>query len=204
MKWRTARAVGLAVTLAAGGLSMAFGAQAQGIPGMRGHDHTGVTVPDMAQAVAFFTDIVGCRKAMSFGPFKDDKGTFMADALGVHPRAVIEEITLIRCGHGSNIELFKYTAPDQSDATAKNSDIGGYHIALYVDDVKAAKAYLDGKGVKTMMGPIPVEEGPAAGQTILYFAAPWGLQLEAISYPDGMAYEKDAPVVLWSPKDPGK
>jgi hypothetical protein len=30
------------------------------------------------------------------------------------------------------------------------------------------------------------------------------LQLEAISYPDGMAYEKDAKTILWSPKDPAK
>lgn len=179
-------------------------ASADSIPGMRGHDHTGITVPDMKQAVDFFTTIVGCKKAMSFGPFADDKGTFMQDLLGVDPKAVIEEITQIRCGYGSNIELFKYTAPDQKDATPKNSDIGGYHIAFYVDDVAAAKAYLEGKGVKTRMGPLPVKEGPAAGQTILYFQAPWGLQLEAISYPEGMAYEKGAETVLWSPKDPAK
>lgn len=185
----------------AGGANVAL---ADSIPGMRGHDHTGITVPDMQQALDFFTNVVGCEKAMSFGPFADDKGTFMQDVLGVDPKAVIEEITMVRCGSGSNIELFKYTAPDQKDATPKNSDIGGFHIALYVDDVAAAKTYLDGKGVKTRMGPIPVNEGPAAGQTILYFQAPWGLQLEAISYPNGMAYEKDAKTVLWSPKDPSK
>jgi catechol 2,3-dioxygenase-like lactoylglutathione lyase family enzyme len=179
-------------------------ASADAIPGMRGHDHTGVTVPDMKQAVSFFTDVIGCKKAMSFGPFADDKGTFMQDLLGVDPRAVIEEITLVRCGFGSNIELFKYAAPDQKDATPKNSDIGGYQIAFYVDDVAAAKTYLEGKGVATRMGPLPVKEGPAAGQTILYFQAPWGLQFEAISYPSGMAYEKDAETVLWSPKDPAK
>jgi catechol 2,3-dioxygenase-like lactoylglutathione lyase family enzyme len=185
----------------AGGANVAL---ADSIPGMRGHDHTGITVPDMQQALDFFTNVVGCEKAMSFGPFADDKGTFMQDVLGVDPKAVIEEITMVRCGSGSNVELFKYTAPDQKDATPKNSDIGGFHIALYVDDVAAAKTYLDGKGVKTRMGPIPVNEGPAAGQTILYFQAPWGLQLEAISYPNGMAYEKDAKTVLWSPKDPAK
>ncbi|WP_191836836.1 VOC family protein [Mesorhizobium sp.] len=179
-------------------------AAADSIPGMRGHDHTGITVPDMKQAVDFFTEVVGCKKAMSFGPFADDKGTFMQDVLGVDPKAVIEQITMVRCGSGSNIELFKYTAPDQKDLTPKNSDIGGFHIALYVDDVAAAKAYLDGKGVKTRMGPLPVKEGPAAGQTILYFQAPWGLQLEAISYPNGMAYEKGAETVLWSPKNPEK
>ncbi|MER8866154.1 VOC family protein [Mesorhizobium sp. M0751] len=190
--------------LAAALLGSMGAASADSIPGMRGHDHTGVTVPDMQQAVEFFTEVVGCKKAMSFGPFADDKGTFMQDLLGVDPKAVIEEITLVRCGHGSNIELFKYTAPDQKDLTPRNSDIGGFHIAFYVDDIAAAKTYLDGKSVKTRMGPLPVTEGPAAGQTILYFQAPWGLQLEAISYPNGMAYEKDAETVLWSPKNPEK
>jgi catechol 2,3-dioxygenase-like lactoylglutathione lyase family enzyme len=199
MKTLTTGAVAAATVLAGVGA-----AAADGIPGMRGHDHTGITVPDMKQAVEFFTDVLGCKKAMSFGPFADDKGTFMQDLLGVHPRSVIEEITLVRCGFGSNIELFKYTAPDQKDATPKNSDIGGYHIAFYVDDVAAAKTYLESKSVATRMGPLPVNEGPAAGQTILYFQAPWGLQFEAISYPNGMAYEKDAETVLWSPKDPAK
>lgn len=194
------RTVLLASVLCAG----ASFASADTIPGMRGHDHTGVTVPDMKQAVDFFTDVVGCKKAMSFGPFADDKGTFMQDLLGVDPKAVVEEITMMRCGFGSNVELFKYTAPDQRDLQAKNSDIGGFHIAFYVDDVAAAKTYLEGKGVATRMGPLPVNEGPAAGQTILYFQAPWGLQFEAISYPNGMAYEKDAETVLWSPKDPSK
>ncbi|CDX16765.1 Glyoxalase/bleomycin resistance protein/dioxygenase [Mesorhizobium plurifarium] len=193
-----------AAILAASLLGAMGAASADSIPGMRGHDHTGITVPDMKQAIDFFTNVVGCKKAMSFGPFADDKGTFMQDLLGVDPKAVIEEITMVRCGTGSNIELFKYTAPDQKDLTPKNSDIGGFHIAFYVDDVAAAKAYLEAKGVKTRLGPLPVKEGPAAGQTILYFQAPWGLQLEAISYPQGMAYEKGAETVLWSPKDPTK
>jgi catechol 2,3-dioxygenase-like lactoylglutathione lyase family enzyme len=179
-------------------------AQADGIPGMRGHDHTGVTVPDMTQAVTFFTDVLGCKKAMSFGPFSDPKGTFMKDVLDVHPRAVITQITMMRCGFGSNIELFSYQSPDQQVNQPKNSDVGGYHIAFYVDDIRAADAYLREKKVWTHFGPVPIKEGPAAGQTILYFKAPWGLQLEAISYPDGMAYEKDSPVKLWDPKKPGE
>ena len=58
--------------------------------------------------------------------------------------------------------------------------------------------------MKTFFGPFPVEEGPAAGQTITYFLAPWGLQMEIISYPKGMVYEKSSPVVLWSPREPAK
>jgi hypothetical protein len=73
-------------TLATAVLASIGTASAGSIPGMRGHDHTGVTVPDMKQAVDFFTEVVGCKKAMSFGPFADDKGTFMQDLLASIPR----------------------------------------------------------------------------------------------------------------------
>lgn len=189
-----------ALTLSAAA-SSAF---ADSIPGMRGHDHTGITVPDVKAATAFFTDVLGCAHAMSFGPFSDDKGTFMQDAVNVNPRAVIDEISMVRCGYGSNIELFQYQAPDQAKTLPKNSDIGGHHIALYVDDIAKAAEYLRSKNVKTMQGPIPVNEGPAAGQSILYFLTPWGLQMELISYPKGMAYESSAKTVLWSTTEPMK
>ena len=183
---------------------LALPASAESLPGMRGVNHIGMTVPDIAEATAFFTDVLGCAKATSFGPFRDDEGTFMQDLLNVDPRAVINEITLIRCGNGSNIELFDYDAPDQQTTFPRNSDIGGYHVAFYVDDIDAAAEYLKGKGIRTLLGPLPVTEGPAAGQTILYFYTPWGLQMEAISFPDGMAYEEGADTVLWSNTDPAK
>ncbi len=179
-------------------------ADADSLPGMRGVNHIGLTVPDLAQAEGFFVDVLGCQKALSFGPFRDDTGTFMADLLDVDPRAVVEQISMVRCGFGSNIELFKYTAPDQKTVTARNSDIGGHHIAIYVDDIDAAASYLKAAGIRTLMGPLPVSDGPAAGQSILYFFAPWGLQLEAISFPKGMAYEASGGPVLWSNTDPAK
>lgn len=193
----------LSITLSSLAL-MASVAGAETLPGMRGVNHIGVTVPDMAQAVSFFSEVLGCEKATSFGPFLDDTGTFMQDLLAVDPRAAIHEITLMRCGFGSNIELFNYTAPDQKTVESRNSDIGAYHIAVYVDDIDAAAEYFKTKGIKTLMGPLPVNEGPAAGQSILYFYAPWGLQMEAISFPEGMAYEKDGGPVLWSNTDPVK
>ncbi|MGY4305657.1 catechol 2,3-dioxygenase-like lactoylglutathione lyase family enzyme [Bradyrhizobium sp. USDA 4369] len=179
-------------------------ASADSIPGLRGHDHTGITVPDVKAAIAFFTDVIGCKQAMSFGPFSDDKGTFMQDVVNVHPRAIIHEISMVRCGYGSNIELFQYEAPDQAKTQPKNSDLGGHHIALYVDDIDKAAAYLKSKGVRTMQGPIPITEGPAGGQSILYFLTPWDLQMELISYPKGMAYEKGATTLLWSTTEPQK
>lgn len=176
------------------------GAAPRGIPSLRGQDHTGITVPDLEAAIAFFVDVIGCECITRFGPFRDDSGSFMADTLNVHPRAVIKEIALLRCGNGSNLELFQYSAPDQRDAIPRNSDIGGHHIAFYVDDIEAAVSHLKSHGVRVLAGPLPVTEGPAAGQTINYFLAPWGLQLELISYPRGMAYEATASRKLWSPR----
>jgi catechol 2,3-dioxygenase-like lactoylglutathione lyase family enzyme len=194
------------LALAAVGVALFAGplvARAEGLPGLRGHDHTGITVPDINQATDFFVNVLGCKQAMAFGPFSDPKGDFMTQLVNVNPRAVIDKIVLVRCGYGSNIELFQYTSPDQKNMTPKNSDIGGYHLAFYVDDIKAAKAYLDSKGVKTFFN-LTVDQGPAAGQSIFYFLAPWGLQMEAISYPNGEAYEKTSPVKLWSPKNPAE
>lgn len=170
------------------------------VPGVRGIDHIGFTVPDMRQAVGFFQDVLGCQKATSFGPFADPQGSFMQDLLDVHPRAEIKEITLMRCGEGSNIELFEYTSPDQKTERPRNSDQGGFHIGFYVRDIEAAVAKARALGLRTLMGPFSVKDGPAAGQSITYVFTPWGMQIELISYPKGMAYEKDARVKLWAPR----
>ena len=176
---------------------------ANGQLGLVGMDHVGITVPDIDQAVAWFEDVMGCVAPLTFGPFSDPTGTFMQDLLDVDPRAVVEQITMVRCGRSANIELFHYTAPDQRTDPPKNSDWSGYHIAFYVTDIDAAVEYMATHGAQKLAGPLPVTEGPAAGQTINYFKTPFGTYIELISYPNGMAYERDPSRPLWSPKRNG-
>ena len=171
---------------------------ADGLLGLVGMDHVGITVPDIDEAIAWFHDVMGCETPLTFGPFS------AVDAvLDVDPAAVVEQITHVRCGRSASIELFQYDAPEQRLDPPRNSDYAGYHIAFYVTDLVAAADYLEGKGVRRLFGPLPVTEGPAAGQTINYFQAPWGTYIELISYPDGMAYESDPSRPLWSPKRNG-
>ncbi len=213
---RTARLTAvIAVTLAATAAVVALAGSAaatqprdaastgNGVPGLVGMDHVGLTVPDIDEAVAWFREVMGCSAPLTFGPFSDPEGTFMQDLLGVHPRAVIEQITMIRCGRSANIELFEYEAPDQVTTIPRNSDWAGHHVAFYVHDIDAAVAHMVSKGVRKLLGPLPVTDGPAAGQSINYFQAPWGTYLELISYPQGMAYERDPGKPLWSPKRNG-
>jgi catechol 2,3-dioxygenase-like lactoylglutathione lyase family enzyme len=176
---------------------------ANGQLGLVGMDHVGITVPNIGESVAWFENVMGCVAPLTFGPFSDPTGTFMQDLLDVHPRAVVEQITMVRCGRSANIELFEYTAPDQRTTFPKNSDWAGHHIAFYVTDIDAAVSYMVSKGARKFLGPLPVTEGPAAGQSINYFRTPFGKYIELISYPNGMAYERDASRPLWSPKRNG-
>jgi len=180
-----------------------MGAKADGMPGLRGPFEFGFTVPDLEQAVDFFVDVIGCESFFTAGPFAADND-WLADHLDVHPRATIPGLTLVRCGHGSNFEIFQYTAPDQNTVQPKNSDIGGHHIAFYVDDMTMAVDYLKSKGVTFLAGPTTLDGGPNGGLTWVYFMAPWGMQLELVSFPDGMAYETDFKNRLWHPADPAK
>jgi len=73
--------------------------------------------------------------------------------------------------------------------------------------IKAAKDYLDGQEHKrTFWGPLRSQgRAPPRGESIFHTSwRPGACRLEAISYPKGMAYEKDGGTVLWTPKDPGK
>ena len=50
-------------------------------------------------------------------------------------------------------EVFHYESPDQRYAVPRNSDIGGHHVGLYVDDIDAAIAHLKEAGVEVFDGP---------------------------------------------------
>lgn len=185
------------------GCVTSLNAVAGGIPGLRGGDHLGFTVPKLDEAVNFFVDVLGCEAFYKLGPFKADND-WMETHLDVHPRAEIPTMQTVRCGHGLNLEIFQYAAPDQNKKGPRNSDIGGHHLAFYVDDMNAAVAHLKSKGVKMLGEPTVMGGGPSAGETWVYFLAPWGMQLELVSYPKGKAYEKDHKGRLWNPTQPAK
>jgi catechol 2,3-dioxygenase-like lactoylglutathione lyase family enzyme len=165
-----------------------FGRLQMGLPGLRRLDHIGLTVPDLEEATRFLVDVLGCEYLYSLGPFHDD-GDWMSEHLGVHPRATVPENRFFRCGGQAIFEVFHYTAPDQRTSVPKNSDIGGHHIALYVDDLDAAVGYLRSQAVTVLSDPTS-STGPHLGQRWVYFLAPWGLQFELVSYPDGKAIDR--------------
>jgi len=171
-----------------------------GLPGLAGTDHVGFTVPDMEAATRFFVDVIGCEVAFEIGPFVagDD---WMSVHLGVHPRSVIKTLRMLRCRNGPAFELFEYELEGASQTPPPNSDVGAAHLGFVVADMDAAVAHLKAHGVEVQGDPTTMDDGPSAGLTWVYFRAPWGMQLELVSYPDGMAITRERPDALWSPNN---
>jgi catechol 2,3-dioxygenase-like lactoylglutathione lyase family enzyme len=160
------------------------------IPTLRSVDHIGFTVPSIDEAVAFFEKHFGFRVAYAHGPFSSEDD-WMSVHLNVKPRDVLEKIVMMEAGN-MLLEIFEYTASEaQKKVGPMNSDVGGHHVAFYVDDMSQAVAYLRAQGLSVLGEPTVMETGPTAGETWVYFLSPWGMQLELVSYPKGKGYERD-------------
>jgi glyoxylase I family protein len=159
-------------------------------------------VPNLEEADDFFVRILGCERIYSLGPYLNE-GDWMLEHLNVHPRTLMRKLNFYRCANGSNFEVFEYEAADGQAPQPRNSDIGGHHLGLYVDDLDAAVNYLRAEGIR-VLGEPTASSGASLGQRWVYFLSPWGMQFELVSFPDGKAYEKDAPVRLWHPAKPAE
>ena len=173
------------------------------LPGLRGTEHIGFTVPDLDQAERFFVDVIGCELVYSLGPFVTE-GDWMKDQMNVHPRAVMRELRFFRCKMGPNFEIFQWETPEDQQPQPKNTDIGGHHLAFYVDDFDSALAYLRKQDGVTVLGEPVFSQNASLGQRWIYFLTPWGMQCEIVSFPDGKNYEQDSDVILWHPAKPSE
>ncbi|HIF9186074.1 TPA: VOC family protein [Photobacterium damselae] len=169
------------------------------IPGLKKPDHLGLTVPNLEEAIEFFSQYFGFELAYQFGPFSSNDN-WMADQLNVHPRAEINKIAMMNA-KGINLELFEYSdSVERRKTVPNNADIGGHHLAFYVEDMEAAVTYLKQAGIEVLGKPTLMTEGPTAGESWVYFMAPWGMQMELVSYPDGKAFMQQNSVRLFDPR----
>jgi glyoxylase I family protein len=100
----------------------------------------------------------------------------------------MRQLHFFRCGGQAIFEVFQYEAPEQDRTQPRNSDIGGHHVAFYVDDLDAAVAHLHEHGVE-VLGKPTASKGASEGQRWVYFRAPWGMTFELVSYPFGKAFD---------------
>ena len=118
-------------------------------------------MPDLDEAHAFFVDVLGCEYMYTLGPFVHDD-SWMSEHLNVADDTVMRQLHFFRLGGQAIFEVFEYEAADQRTTPPRNSDIGGHHVALYVDDLDAAVAHLRARGL-TVLGEPTASSGPSEG-----------------------------------------
>jgi 2-epi-5-epi-valiolone epimerase len=141
----------------------------RGIPTAVTIDHYGYVVPDLHQAVAFFTDVLGFELLSLDDPIEFGDDSF-ARWYHVHPRTSAR-FAFLRYGLAI-IEFTEWHTPDQNMVVPSNSDLGGRHFAIAVTDVDAAMTYL-----KAQPGVTVFERSV---WNFVYFTTPWGMTLQIV------------------------
>ncbi len=160
-----------------------------GIPSARSVDHVGLTVPDLDEAVDFFTRVLGCELLYKTGAsFDSTGGDWMTRHFDVHPRARLRT-AMLRCGPRTNLELLTWETPESSsppnDLTRSNTG----HLAVFVDDIPKAVEYLAREpGVRVLGSPTVVTDEPNEGTEFVFVQLPWGMSLELVRWPPLMPY----------------
>ncbi|WP_091176509.1 VOC family protein [Mucilaginibacter sp. P25] len=164
-----------------------------------GIDHVGINVPDLQQAIDFFSDIFGFSAVTQLGPFPLDIA--WKENNNMHPDTGAVTIKMVHAGTGASIEVFAYENNQGSKSHPGSDDIGASHIGFYTANMDESVEFLKSKGIKFLGEPFLMPSGDTEGETWVYFLSPWGAKMELVSYPNGKGYEKNKPTkVLWSPK----
>lgn len=166
--------------------------------GLRGVDHVGFTVPDLDEAIQFWTEVVGARLALRHGPYGSGPDT--PRQFGRPADSSVAGIAMMRLG-ATNIELLQFDSPSASTQRPRPDEAGGHHIALYVDDLDGAVRAAVSAGIKVFGEPMPLpgpESGP--GARFIFLQTPWGLIVELVSYPQGKAFHAEDPDLLHDPR----
>jgi glyoxylase I family protein len=166
--------------------------------GLHGLDHVGLTVPDLEEAIGFWTDVVGASLAFRHGPYGRHHDAVRQ--FGRPADSSVVGIAMMRLG-ATNIELLQFDSPSASDRRPRPDEAGGHHLALYVDDLDGAVQAAVDAGVTCFGEPMSLpgpESGPAA--RFVFLQAPWGLIVELVSYPNGKAFQTEQPELLHDPR----
>jgi catechol 2,3-dioxygenase-like lactoylglutathione lyase family enzyme len=169
---------------------------------IRGIEHIGITVPDIEAASEFLQAAFGAEVMYDIHASGD--GSSDQAQLGVRAGVKWVSSRMMRLGSGPNVELFEFADDDQRPpATA--SDLGIQHLALYVDDIDAARQRVIDAGGTSLTGPFVLggpEGGDGEDNKWIYTLTPWGSIVELITLPLPQAYEDLTPLRRWRPEQP--
>ena len=141
---------------------------------IHGFNHTSFTVEDLDRSVTFFCEALGFE-LMNKAPRNPEAVQHISGVEGA------DMVVAFIQGPGHRLELIEYVGPaDRGANTARPCDTAFAHIALDVDDVDKALAAVTPYGIEPYATPWVIDQGPNAGNRVVYTRTWDGITIEFI------------------------
>ena len=136
-------------------------------------DHTGITVSNLGQSLAFWRDVLG----FEFSHIAHQTGELAEEITGVKGAEL--KLAVLKTPGGHKIELLEYIAPaDRKRANIRPCDVGSVHVALVVEDLDGMLKHIAASGWQAAGKPQTLRTGPNAGRQVVYVRDPDGTTIE--------------------------
>jgi glyoxylase I family protein len=142
-------------------------------------DHTGITVSNLEQSLAFWRDALGFELSHT----AHQTGELARKITGVAGAEI--KLAVLRAPGGHKIELLEYLAPPdgRKHVDLRPCDVGSVHVALLVDDLDEVLKSIAASGWKAAGTPQTLTTGPNAGKRVVYVRDPDGTTIEFMEMP---------------------
>jgi lactoylglutathione lyase len=138
-----------------------------------GIDHTSYTVSSLQRSLEFYVGLLGFEVLWQ----REITNQYFRDIVAM-PDCVVKAVHLRIPSSAHKLELFEYTTPRGVPADVRTNNPGSSHMSLYVDDLPAAYAELEAKGVRFRSAPVPITTGANEGGYSVYMLDPDGITVE--------------------------
>ncbi|MFC5434997.1 VOC family protein [Rhodanobacter umsongensis] len=128
-------------------------------------DYVRIGVPDLAQAVSFFQDVLDCQ---------------LVGATPATSSMRNASSRLLVCEAGSIVELVDDRTGVRSSSRQRVAGTDGEPIRFISGNVAHADQWLRGAGVRVVGPSQKLRSGPFVGMTAVNFVSPWGLRLQLV------------------------
>jgi len=139
---------------------------------LTGFAHTAICVPDVEEAVRWYTDVIGLRVLST--PYRMEGPQIEQDMGELVPSPVVVTAAIVGFGRDDRvIELIEYPAADVEPAGPGRPSltrVGITHIGILCDDLRATREDLETRGVEFLTAGI----ADVAGLKTTWCRDPWG------------------------------
>ena len=139
---------------------------------LTGFAHTAICVPDVEEAVRWYTDVIGLRVLSP--PYRMEGPQIQQDMGELVPSPVVVTAAIVGFGKDDRvIELIEYPAADVEPAGPGRPSVtrvGITHIGILCDDLRATREDLETRGVELLTAGI----ADVAGLKTTWCRDPWG------------------------------